>query len=90
MTTTTKVTTTKAATTRHAAAPSPNGQSPQGRHIGRALGKLAIDKSSGNPYYDQQALRAISEATPFPPLPPEWSKPTLSIQLGFNFTQDRG
>lgn len=54
------------------------------------LGKLAIDKSSGNPYYDQQALRAISEATPFPPLPPEWSKPTLSIQLGFNFTQDRG
>ena len=74
------------------------GRALQGRQpvvvfeIGRngQVSKLVIEKSSGNTYYDQQALRAISEANPFPPLPPEWSKPTLSVQLGFNFTQDRG
>ena len=28
---------------------------------------LPISKSSGNTYYDQAALRAITEANPFPP-----------------------
>jgi TonB family protein len=54
------------------------------------VSKLAIEKSSGNPYYDQQALRAISEANPLPPLPAEFPEPMLRIHLGFNFTQDRG
>ena len=54
------------------------------------VSKLAIEKSSGNSYYDQQALRAITEASPLPPLPPEFSEPSLRIHLGFNFTQDRG
>ena len=60
--------------------------------IGRngQISKLAIEKSSGNPYYDQQALRAISEANPLPALPAEYPEAMLRIHLGFNFTQDRG
>src|SRR5262245_40331454 len=54
------------------------------------VSKLSIEKSSGNPYYDQQALRAITEANPLPPLPPEFPDSMLRIHLGFNFTQDRG
>ena len=51
---------------------------------------VTIDKSSGNAHYDQKALRAINDAVPFPPLPPEWTKPGLTIKLGFAFSQDRG
>jgi TonB family protein len=60
--------------------------------IGRngQISKLAIEKSSGNPYYDQQALRAISEANPLPALPAEYPEAMLRIHIGFNFTQDRG
>ncbi|SRR5213594_2490166 len=47
---------------------------------GRISG-LAIEKSSGNPYYDRAALRAITEAAPFPPLPPEYSGQVLGIKL---------
>jgi TonB family protein len=54
------------------------------------VGGIKIAKTSGNPHYDQQALRAISEAMPFPPLPAEWPQPVLRIQLGFNFAPDRG
>jgi protein TonB len=54
------------------------------------VSKLTIEKSSGNPHYDQQALRAITEANPLPPLPPEYSEPMLRIHIGFNFTQERG
>jgi TonB family protein len=54
------------------------------------VSSVAISKTSGNSYYDQKALRAINEAVPFPPLPAEWSKPELTIELGFNFSQDRG
>ena len=56
---------------------------------GRVTG-LAIEKPSGNPYYDQAALRAITEAAPFPPLPPEFSGPVLRVHLGFNFSAERG
>jgi protein TonB len=56
---------------------------------GRITG-LAIEKTSGNPYYDQKALRAISEALPFPPLPAEYRESVLTIHLEFNFSQDRG
>lgn len=56
---------------------------------GRITG-LAIEKTSGNPYYDQKALRAISDALPFPPLPAEYRDPVLTIHLEFNFSQDRG
>jgi protein TonB len=56
---------------------------------GRVTG-LAIEKASGNPYYDQAALRAITEAAPFPPLPQEFVGPVLRVHLGFNFSAERG
>jgi periplasmic protein TonB len=56
---------------------------------GRVSG-LVIEKPSGNPYYDQAALRAITEAAPFPPLPPEFAGPVLRVHLGFNFSAERG
>lgn len=53
--------------------------------IGREgdLRRIAVDKSSGNPYYDQAAVRAVTEAHPFPPLPPDFKKPVLTVGLQF-------
>jgi TonB family protein len=56
---------------------------------GRVSG-LAISKTSGNPYYDQAAMRAILEAAPFPPLPQDFPGSFLRVHLGFNFSPDRG
>lgn len=44
---------------------------------------LRVEGSSGVPSLDRSALRAVGEAAPFPPLPPNWKKPTLSA--GFVF-----
>jgi len=46
----------------------------------------SVEKTSGDFVYDQAALRAITEATPFPPLPTEYKEPSLRIHLGFNYT----
>lgn len=54
------------------------------------VSRLAIEKSSGNSYYDQAALRAITDANPFPPLPAEFPGPSLRVHLGFNFSAERG
>jgi len=56
---------------------------------GRMSG-LTISKSSGNAYYDQAAVRAISEADPFPPLPEGFPGTSLRIHLGFNFASEQG
>lgn len=55
--------------------------------IGRdgQVGRLKIEISSGNAYYDQIALRAITEAAPFPPLPEGFPGQVLRVHLGFNF-----
>jgi TonB family protein len=60
--------------------------------IGRdgQVSKLSIEKSSGNPYYDQAALRAITSANPFPPLPQDFKEPFLRVHMGFNFASERG
>lgn len=47
------------------------------------LRRVAVGKTSGNPAYDHLALRAISEASPFPELPKEFEKPTLTVGLQF-------
>lgn len=47
-----------------------------------------IEQSSGSTFYDRAALRAITEASPFPPLPADWSKPSLRVL--FNFDLRRG
>lgn len=49
-----------------------------------------LEKSSGNVLYDQAAVRAITEASPFPPLPQEWSRPTLRILFGFDVRPSQG
>ncbi len=40
--------------------------------------------------YDQAALRAIADATPFPPLPDQYKSSILKIHLGFSPVSDRG
>lgn len=47
-----------------------------------------IDQSSGSALYDQAALRAVLDASPFPPLPEDWSRPSLRVQ--FRFDLERG
>jgi TonB family protein len=46
----------------------------------------SIEKSSGNAVYDQSALRAVIEASPFSPLPPEFTAPSLRVHFRFDFT----
>lgn len=46
---------------------------------------IRVDKSSGNPYYDQAAVRAVTEANPFPPLPVDFKKPVLTVGLQFAY-----
>ena len=60
--------------------------------IGRdgRLNQATINKSSGNAYYDQVALRAINDAGPFPPLPDDFKKPVLRIGLQFVFDPTGG
>jgi TonB family protein len=47
------------------------------------LRRVSIGKTSGNAAYDQIALRAVGDANPFPPLPREFGKPTLTVGLQF-------
>jgi TonB family protein len=56
---------------------------------GRVSG-LRIEKTSGNPLYDQAALRAITEAAPLPPLPDDFKESFLKVHLGFNYSGTRG
>jgi TonB family protein len=51
------------------------------------VGAVSIARSSGNSYYDQAALRAITEANPFPPLPPEYGGTMLRVRLAFDFAE---
>ena len=44
---------------------------------------IRVDKSSGNRYYDLAAVRAVTEASPFPPLPADFKKPVLTVGLQF-------
>ncbi len=47
-----------------------------------------IEQTSGSSFYDFAALRAITEASPFPPLPADWANPSLRVL--FNFDLKRG
>ena len=55
-----------------------------------SIGPPRIEQSSGNPIYDQAALRAVADASPFPPLPQDWSKPALRVMFRFDLIRDRG
>lgn len=47
-----------------------------------------IEKSSGNAQYDQAAVRAVMEASPFPKLPDDWAGNLLRMHI--NFELERG
>jgi periplasmic protein TonB len=49
-----------------------------------------VERSSGNALYDQSALRAVTEASPFPPLPPEFKASSLRVHFGFEFQPGQG
>ena len=55
-----------------------------------SIGAPKIEQSSGNSLYDQAALRAIVEASPFPPLPQDWPKPSLRVMFRFDLEHARG
>jgi TonB family protein len=46
-----------------------------------------VEKTSGNAFYDQAALRAIMDASPFPELPRDWPKPVLRVMFRFDLKQ---
>ena len=54
---------------------------------GGQLRNPSIAKTSGNPLYDRIALRAVTDAAPFPPLPAEFPKPELSVGVDFTVLQ---
>ena len=47
-----------------------------------------VEKSSGNAFYDQSALRAVTDSAPFPPLPQDFPAPSLRVHFGFDLTRD--
>ncbi|MCI0546475.1 MAG: TonB family protein [Candidatus Rokubacteria bacterium] len=49
-----------------------------------------IEKTSGNAFYDQAALRAIMNASPFPRLPDDWTKRELRVMFRFELRPQRG
>ncbi len=52
-----------------------------------ATGKIEdprIERSSGNPFFDQAALRAIYQANPLPPFPQGVRDPSLKIHFSFS------
>ena len=60
--------------------------------IGRngQVGRLAVETTSGNPLYDQAAMRAIQNANPFPELPADFKLSVLRIHLKFGSTSRQG
>jgi TonB family protein len=48
------------------------------------IGDPAIEKSSGNAFFDQAALRAIYQANPLPPFPQGIRDPSLKVHFSFS------
>jgi TonB family protein len=44
---------------------------------------LRIESASGVPSLDRSALRALTDASPLPPLPAQWREPRLSAVFVF-------
>jgi protein TonB len=47
------------------------------------IAKPIVEQSSGSALHDLAALRAITEASPFPPLPQEFPARSLRVHFGF-------
>jgi protein TonB len=48
------------------------------------LTRIELESSSGNSSFDRAALRALYATNPLPPLPPAYSKPSLTVHLTFS------
>jgi protein TonB len=46
-----------------------------------------IAQRSGNATLDNSALRAVMDAAPFPPLPPEYDRNEANVELHFQLKQ---
>lgn len=53
-------------------------------HKDGAVTGISVEKSSGNIYFDQTAIRAIKRAAPLPPFPPSWLQQRIDIGLKFS------
>ena len=54
------------------------------------VGRVLVEKTSGNPLYDQAAVRAIHNSTPFPQLPADFKAPMIRVHLSFGFAPRQG
>ena len=48
---------------------------------------LAVKKSSGEEIFDQQAMRSVELASPFPPLPEGYKEESLGVYFEFSYTE---
>ena len=48
------------------------------------LSRIELESSSGHPSFDRAALRALYATNPLPPLPPAYSKQSLTVHLTFS------
>ena len=48
------------------------------------ISRIELESNSGNSSYDRAALRALYATNPLPPLPPAYSKPSLTVHLTFS------
>ena len=48
------------------------------------VSRIELESSSGNSSFDRAALRALYAANPLPPLPPAYSKSSLTVHLTFS------
>ena len=48
-----------------------------------------IETGSGVPSLDRSALRAVRDADPLPPLPPNWRRPSMSARFVFRWYPER-
>jgi len=48
---------------------------------GGRVENIELEESSGNPSFDRAALRSLYATNPLPPLPPAYSKPSLTVHL---------
>jgi periplasmic protein TonB len=60
--------------------------------IGRngQVGRVTVEKTSGNALYDQAAMRAVQNANPFPELPADFNAPLLRVHLSFGYAPRQG
>jgi TonB family protein len=53
-------------------------------HKDGTITDMSVEKSSGNIYFDQTAIRAIKKASPLPPFPPSWLQNNMDIGIKFS------